>query len=336
VGALLERWLDGLDPIPVVDEASVSLVRQEVRQRGLTAGLDAQGVESLAAAASELGHNQLRYAARGNIAVRAIDRGGVTGLEVIAADAGPGIADPARALRGEPRASGSLGVGLSAAHRLSHEMDLDVRGGEGTCVRLRRFAAPVARREVAILSRPCVGESICGDDALAIESAGGLLLAVADGLGHGEPARVASAAAMDVIRAAPELTPAALLAACAPALRSTRGAVAAIARLEPDGTALTIAGAGNVTGMVYGPRSVQKTLGTAHVLGSALRTTRFDQQHIHLDAHRTIVLFSDGLSARADLSDEPDVLRQAPMAVAQRLLERFGRRDDDSMVLVAR
>jgi anti-sigma regulatory factor (Ser/Thr protein kinase) len=336
VGALLERWLDGLDAIPVVDEASVSLVRQEVRIRGPAAGLDAHAIESLAAAASELGHNHLRHAARGHIAVSLLDRGGVSGLEVTAADAGQGIADPVRALRGEPRSAGSLGVGLSAAQRLSHEMDLDVRGGEGTCVRLRRFAVPVTRREVAILSRPCERESVCGDDALAIDTAGGLLLAVADGLGHGEPARAASEAAMDVIRAAPALSPAELLAACGPALRSTRGAVAAIARMDPAGTALTIAGAGNVTTLVYGPGSADRTLGNPHVLGSPHRVPRFDEQRFHLDPHRTIVLFSDGLLARSDLSDEPETLRQPPIAVAQRLIERFGRRDDDVMVVVAR
>jgi anti-sigma regulatory factor (Ser/Thr protein kinase) len=336
VGPLLERWLDGLDPIPVVDEASVSLVRQEVRRRGPLAGLDEHAIESLAAAASELGHNHLRHAARGHVALRPIDRGGVPGLEVIAADAGPGIPDPVRALRGEPRATGSLGVGLLAAQRLSHEMDLDVRGGEGTCVRVRRFAAPVARREVAILARTCAGESVCGDDAMAIATAGGLLLAVADGLGHGEPARAASTAAMDVIRAAPALSPAELLVACGPALRSTRGAVAAIARLEPEGTALVVAGAGNVTTMVYGPRSAHRAMGNAHVLGSPHRAPRFDEERIVLDPHRTIVLFSDGISARADLSDEPDTLRQPPIAVAQRLVERFGRRDDDILVLVAR
>ena len=336
MGALLERWLEGLDAIPVIDEASVSLVRQEVRRRGPAAGLDAHAIESLAAAASELGHNHLRHAARGHFALRAIDRGGVPGLEVIAADAGPGIADPARALGGEARASGSLGVGLSAAHRLSQEMDLDVRAGEGTCVRLRRFATPVTRREVAILSRRCEGESICGDDALVIETSGGLLLAVADGLGHGEPARLASAAAMDVIRAAPARSPAELLVACGPALRSTRGAVAAIARIDPAGTAFSIAGAGNVTGLVYGPGSVQRTMGNAHVLGSPHRVPRFDEQRFALDPHRTIVLFSDGLSARSDLADEPDSLRRPPIAVAQRLIERFGRRDDDCMVLVAR
>jgi anti-sigma regulatory factor (Ser/Thr protein kinase) len=336
VGPLLARWLDGLDPIPVVDQAAVSLLRQEVRRRGPAAGLDEQAIESLAAAASELGHNVLRHAVRGHAAVRAIERAGVSGLEVIAADVGPGIADPTRALRGEPRVAGSLGVGLSAAHHLSHEMDLDVRAGEGTCVRVRRFAVPLARREVAVLSRPCEGELVSGDDALVMDTTGGLLLAVADGLGHGEPARLASAAAMDVIRAAPDHSLPELLAACGRALRSTRGAVAGLARLEPGGTALAIAGSGNVTTWVLGARGVHRALGSAHVLGSPQRPPRFDEERIALDPHRTIVLFSDGISARADLSDEPEIIRQPPIAVAQRLIERFGRRDDDVMVLVAR
>ncbi len=334
--ALLARWLDGLEAIPVVDEASVSLVRQEVRRRGPAAGLEAKAVESLAAAASELGHNQLRHAARGHIGLRSVDRGGVPGLEVIAADAGPGIADPAGALRGEPRPTGSLGVGLSAAHRLSEEMDIEVRTGEGTCVRLRRFATPVTRREVAILSRTCLGESVCGDDALAIATGDDLLLAVADGLGHGEPARIASAAAIDVIGAAPSLGPTELLAACGPALRGTRGAVAAVALLEAGGRTLRIAGAGNVTGLVYGPQSAHRTLGNAHILGSPQRPPRFDEQRFSLETHRTVLLFSDGISSRADLADEPESLRLPPIAVAQRLVERFGRRDDDVLVLVVR
>lgn len=336
MGPLLERWLDGLEATPVRDEASISLVRGEVRQRGALAGLDAHAIESLAAAASELGHNHLRHAVRGHIAVRAVERGGVPGLEVIAADAGPGIADPARALLGEPRVSGSLGVGLSAAQRLSHEMDLDVRAGEGTMVRLRRFASPVVRREVAILSRPREGEHVSGDDAVAIATPAGLLLAVADGLGHGELARAASAAVIDAVRAAPDHELAEVLAACGLAVRETRGAVAALARIDPDGRSVAIAGAGNVTGMVYGPRSAHRTLGTAHVLGSSQRTPRFDTQRFPLEAHHTVVLFSDGIASRADLADELEVLRQPPIAVAQRLMEKFGRRDDDVLVLVAR
>jgi anti-sigma regulatory factor (Ser/Thr protein kinase) len=334
VGPLLERWLGGLDAIPVVDQASVSLVRQEIRRRGPDAGLDSTAIERLAAAASELAHNQLAHAVRGHVGLRAIDRAGVPGLEVIAADAGPGIADPAAALRGDGKPTGSLGVGLSAAHRLSDEMDLDVRSGEGTCVRLRRFAAPLPRSEVAILARPCEGETVCGDDAIALRSGDSLLIAVADGLGHGPPARIASSAAMEAFAASPAREPGALLTACGPALRATRGAVALVAILEE--LSLTIAGAGNVTGMVLGPKTSQRMLGNAHILGSPQRPPRFDQQQIALDAYRTVILFSDGISARADLSDEPETTRHPPIAVAQRLMERFGRRDDDVLVLVAR
>jgi anti-sigma regulatory factor (Ser/Thr protein kinase) len=334
VGSLLDRWLHGLEVMAMVDEASVSLARQEVRRRGALTGLSSEAIESLAAAASELAHNQITHAVRGHVALRAIDRGGIAGLEVVAADAGPGIADPAAALRGQPRATGSLGIGLSAASRLSEEMDIDVRAGEGTCVRVRRFAAPVPRSEVAILARPCQGETVCGDDAIALRTGGEVLLAVADGLGHGPPARVASSAAMDVIAASPELAPAALLAACGPALHGTRGAVAAIARLAED--ELRIAGAGNVIGAIYAPRSAQRTMGNAHILGSPQRAPRFDEERFALDSHRTVLLFTDGISARADLSDEPDLLRRPPIEVAQRLVERFARRDDDVLVLVAR
>jgi anti-sigma regulatory factor (Ser/Thr protein kinase) len=337
VGTVLERWIGALDAMVMVDEASVSLVREAVRERGAEAGLPGPAIESLAAAASELAHNQLRHARRGRVAVHRVERGGVPGVEVMAADAGPGIADPAAALRGTPRASGSLGVGLSAAHRLSDEMDLEVRAGEGTCVRVRRFAIPVAKSEVAILSRTCAGEGVCGDDGLALRIGDRLLLAVADGLGHGPAARLAAEAAIDVIAGSPERSLVELLTACGPPLRATRGAVAAIARLDPADESLRMAGAGNVTALVYTLAGAQRAMGNAHILGAPhQRPPRFDEQRFALDAHGTVILFSDGITSRADLADEPEVLRQPPIAVAQRLLERFGRVDDDALVLVAR
>ena len=150
-------WLAGVPAIDVVDEASTSEVREEVRRVAGGAGLSRTASEELVAAASELAHNQLRHARAGRVAVREVSRGGVVGVEVIAADRGEGIADPASALRGGARTSSSLGIGLGAAARQSDEMDVEVRRGEGTCVRVRRFAAPVARSEVGVLSRASRG-----------------------------------------------------------------------------------------------------------------------------------------------------------------------------------
>ena len=166
MGALLiHDWLADALSQAVVDEASVSQLREEVRR--VAAGrLDATTTEQLVTAASELGMNQLVHAGGGRVAVLPIERAGVVGVEVIAADAGPGIATPSAALRGEvgPHTKG-LGAGLSAVLRLCQEVDFDVRQGEGTCVWARSYASALPRSEVAILGRPHPHERVSGDHA---------------------------------------------------------------------------------------------------------------------------------------------------------------------------
>src|SRR5215208_321253 len=95
---LNELWLRGLDPVPVIDEASLSLVRSDVRTSGKAIGLPDKSIEAMAIVATELGHNQLRHARSGRMGVRVVERDGIAGLEVVAADRGAGIAEPLQAL----------------------------------------------------------------------------------------------------------------------------------------------------------------------------------------------------------------------------------------------
>jgi len=162
VDALLsDAWLGALgsEALPTIDEASIAVARALVRERGAALGLGVIVVESLALAASELVANQLRHGRRGQFAVRAVARGGVPGLELCAADLGPGIADPRLALAGPGPSERSLGAGLSGARRMVHEMDLDVRWGQGTLVLARAFAEPAR----AIDRDPSISTSRCGD-----------------------------------------------------------------------------------------------------------------------------------------------------------------------------
>jgi anti-sigma regulatory factor (Ser/Thr protein kinase)/serine/threonine protein phosphatase PrpC len=335
---LTSGWLAGVaEVIPVLDEASVSLVREAVRRRAAAGGLTSEAAEALAAAASELAHNQRKHARLGTVGVRAIERGGVPGVEVIAADEGDGIADPAAALRDLPRAGGAgLGIGLAAAARLADELDLDVRQGEGTCVWARKFATPVPRQELAVLSRPCAGETRSGDQAAWLRDGDALVLAVVDGLGHGPPARVAADAAIATLRRHAGASPADALAACDVALESTRGAVMSVARFDSTRRALEHAGAGNVSTRIYQQGTSQGFLTTARVLGARHRSVRIPVERVTLGADTVLVMFSDGLTTRTDLSGQLELLRQPPLVVAATLLDRFGRRDDDALVLVAR
>jgi anti-sigma regulatory factor (Ser/Thr protein kinase) len=317
----------------VDDEASIILAREAIRQQAAAAGLEAARAEALVTAASELGHNQLAHARRGWLAVSTIARDGVAGIEVVAGDEGRGIGDPSAALRGAPRASGSLGVGLSAAYRLCDEMDFDVRAGEGTWIAARKFAAPVPRSEVGIFGRPIAGETESGDDAALVRTPRALLVAVADGLGHGPEAREASARAMAVVRAGGE--PRALLASCHQALQGTRGAVMAAARFDHAAGVLTHAGAGNITSHLYRLRAGRRFGAVSCVLGAPGPEPRLREDREPLVPRPLLVMFSDGVSARADVSEDLELLRQPPLVIAHQLVARHGRSTDDALVLVA-
>ena len=95
----------------------------------------------LAAAASELATNIVRYTPGGELVLSLIkDARGRTGVEVFASDSGPGIPDIEAALREhfttEP---GSLGMGLPSVRRIMDEFAIESIVGQGTRVRARKW-----------------------------------------------------------------------------------------------------------------------------------------------------------------------------------------------------
>jgi anti-sigma regulatory factor (Ser/Thr protein kinase) len=330
----VDAWVRGMDVTPVIDVASVSLVRERVRAEGERAGLPPIPVASLVNVASELAHNQLAHARRGVVAVRPIVGSEGAGLEVIAADAGPGIRDVARAMEGRDARTHGLGVGLAAVHELADEVDMDVRLDEGLCVRARKYARASHRgRRVGVYGRPFPGEPLSGDDAVFVRSPGSLLVALADGLGHGSAARHASALAAKVVAERPELPVDEALNACDPALTGTRGAVMAAARVDDLGS-VSVASVGNVGAHIYGPSARGRFGGSSFVLGARGQVKRTVSETRLLGPRDVLVLFSDGIRSTIDLGQDLDLLREHPVIVAQRVVERFARPDDDVLVLV--
>ncbi len=334
---LIDGWLGGAEAIPVLDEASVSVVREGVRRAGVSLGLSETVVGSIVTAASELAHNQLVHARDGVVAVRVVDRDGVPGLEVVAADVGRGIQDPEAALRGGGGSRTGLGIGLVGVRALCDELDMDVRLGEGSCVWARKFAEPVPRRrEVGIFGRPHPAEDVSGDHAAFVRRRDVLSVALADGLGHGPHARKASEATIECFRAGPERSLDALLAGCHDAALGTRGAVMSVARLEEPSGKMETASIGNVTVHVSGPDVAHRFGGTSAVLGmrGQARAARVEQQV--LSPWEVLLVFSDGITSRASVEQDHALLREHPVVVAQAVVQRFARGDDDVLVLAVR
>lgn len=119
--------------------SDVEEARRSARELAVSIGLGAADAEAVALTVSELGTNLLRYAMDGVITVTAIGDATVPTVEVESRDAGPGIADLARALEEGFSTGGGLGSGLPSVRRLMDDLTIKT-GPDGTHVVARKCA----------------------------------------------------------------------------------------------------------------------------------------------------------------------------------------------------
>lgn len=179
--------------------------------------------------------------------------------------------------------------------------------------------------------RPIAGEQRAGDNAVLLPAEHGVLVGVADGLGHGAEAAAASDAAIKVLTAHADESPVVLHRRCHEALRRTRGAAVSLATVSPSGTLHWVA-VGNVQGAVAHADGLTTRLVTrGGVVGRRLPPLR--AVSVRLAPRDLLVMFTDGVDEAA-IRDLP--LPGHPQAVADHLLQRYATGMDDALVLVAR
>jgi serine/threonine-protein kinase RsbT len=93
----------------------------------------------IATAVSEVARNIIEYAQPGEVALSVVQNGVRRGLEVVARDQGPGIADISQAMQDGFSTSRSLGLGLPGSRRLMDEFRVQSRLGQGTTVTMRKW-----------------------------------------------------------------------------------------------------------------------------------------------------------------------------------------------------
>jgi hypothetical protein len=173
---------------------------------------------------------------------------------------------------------------------------------------------------------------VIGDHAIVTRDDRATTIAVADGLGHGEPARAAADLAMAEVARGGSLDD--VLRNAHRSLAGTRGAVMSLARIATED--VEHAGIGNIATRIAGLDGTLRLLAsTPGTLGSVL-PRRIPVEKLTRRATDLVVLCSDGILTRCDLADEPALLREHPIAIAQRIHERFLRGTDDAIVAVAR
>jgi serine/threonine-protein kinase RsbT len=114
-------------------------MRHVVREQAIALGFSLVDQTKLVTAASELARNILNYGGGGEMQLARLSDNGRTGLRLVFADQGPGIADIDLAMKDGYTTGGGMGLGLGGAKRLSSEFKIESRVGAGTKVTITRW-----------------------------------------------------------------------------------------------------------------------------------------------------------------------------------------------------
>jgi anti-sigma regulatory factor (Ser/Thr protein kinase) len=330
--------------ILVDDSSRIAEVRRAVLAMAEHEGLSETSASSCAIIATELATNLSKHAKEGEVHVMGMSGRGLSGVEILSVDRGPGVANLQQSLVDGYSTSGTAGTGLGAVKRLASEFDAYSLPGRGTVIAARVFSngtipSPVPALKLGIAAKPLAGEEFSGD-AWAIRFGQTFqLLMVADGLGHGVLASEASAEAVRTFARSKEDSTVGLLQQIHGALRGTRGAAIAIAKIDFTERRVLFAGLGNIAGVVIsanGSPSPKLQSMISHN-GTAGHEARNMKEFVYsIAADDTIVMHSDGLSSNWNLQGIPGLLNKHPSVIAGTLYREYARHRDDVCVVVGR
>ena len=336
----------GPPSVLAIDEPSKAGEARRVAQAmAVRLGFSETEAAQVALVATELATNLHKHAGDGTLIVQGLDAGRAVGLEILAIDRGPGMSDVGRCLVDGYSTAGSPGNGLGAIRRLSTLFDIHSTPEAGTAA-LARFWQPPGPTlhphpgdalEVGAVSVPMAGEEACGDAWAVVEEPdrGQTLVLVVDGLGHGLPAAEAAREAVATFDAQAHLAPAEIIHVMHEAMRKTRGAAVAIARVDRRRGEVTYAGIGNISGVILAPHAERRTSMVSHngTVGHAIRKV---QEFLYpWDPGALLVMHSDGLATHWQVDRLPGLVARHPSLVAGVLYRGSRRVRDDVTVLVA-
>jgi len=323
--------------IAITHASDAAAARRAGQKLADALGFNETRAGQLALIITEAATNILKHAGEGAIHVGPAQSASGVGVDVLAMDKGPGIADLAYSLIDGVSTAGTSGTGLGALRRLSDEFDVYSEHGKGSAffMRLWREVPPPEHcgLEVGALWTPMAGEDACGDGWAVSCGHDGASLLVADGLGHGPEAERAANAAIGALEQRPGAEAGALMHAANEALRITRGAALATARLDYGRDELRFAGVGNIAGCVIdGAR--RALVSHNGIVGHNMR--KVQEFALPFPPEALCILHSDGIQTQWDLKRYPGLEGRSPALIAAILMRDYIRRRDDALVLVVK
>ncbi|HET6251458.1 MAG TPA: ATP-binding SpoIIE family protein phosphatase [Tepidisphaeraceae bacterium] len=323
--------------IRVTESSQVGEARRNAARIAELTSLSETDCGKAAIVATELANNLIRHAREGEILISAFRSPSKRGVELLAIDRGPGMADVGKCLQDGFSTGGTAGQGLGAIRRLSSEFDVYSAAPGGTVVLSRILAQTAGDGNLAqwgAICLPVAGETLCGDNWSIAEVDGIVSIILADGLGHGPIAAEASNEAVGVFDADPGRDLSRMVEAAHVMMRSTRGGALAVARADFRRREMKYVGVGNISGTL---QTGEQSRGLFSHNGTVGLQIHKIQEFVYPWAEKSVlIMHSDGLKSRWDLMGYPGLLQRHPSVMAGVLYRDFSRGRDDVTVAVVR
>jgi len=331
----------------IEDRSYVSYIKREIHSGVVRAKFSERKVGEIDIVVSEITSNLIKHAARGELLYRIETSDSESTIQLLGIDDGPGIADMPKMMKDGESTTQTLGQGLGAIHRLSDIAQVYSKPKWGTIVysmiQERRNKDEVISPWIKELNTvsinalcvPKIREKVCGDGYCVRESQTGVMLFFADGLGHGPQAKEAVDIACDHFMNLRETDPSEIIRRLHENIRKTRGLVGTVAVFDTKNNELSFCGVGNIHSRFYTGIESRNLMSFNGTVGMNVPTSISASKAV-LQKNQHLIMCSDGIQTRWDLSRYPGIFKYNAMVLAGSIYKDFTRRNDDASVLIAK
>lgn len=318
------------------DRSYFAIVKKDIHALANRGSFSASRLGEIDIVVSEIVSNMSKHAKGGELFVKLIEENDIPGIEIIAIDEGPGMADVPRMMKDGVSTSQTLGHGLGAIQRLSDKFQLYSQKEWGTVILSRIFNTEMPYRkktpvEIRSFIIPKPGEIACGDAFGCVHTPEYLKLFLADGLGHGAEAAAASGKAIEAFKECQEVSAVEIIRYVNQAVKKTRGLVGTVLVFDFKTRTWNICGVGNILTRIQGPGILKNHVAYNGIIGLNIPNSMKDQV-IEYEPLQTVIMCSDGIRTRWELLRHTGFARYDLSVMNALIFKDHARNTDDMSV----